>query len=80
MKLEMRDVAGDEDKIERAFAADLVGDVDLAALRILNVRDFHGEQCLPRSSFVQRPKKVAGTCQCASQAFVAPTLSLCSTR
>jgi hypothetical protein len=32
MKLEMRDVAGDEDEIERAFAGDLVGDVDVAAL------------------------------------------------
>jgi hypothetical protein len=51
VKLEMRDVAGNEDEIEGAFAADLVGDVDLAALCVLNVRDFHGEQCPPQSSF-----------------------------
>ena len=61
MKLEMSDVAGDEDEIERAFAADLVGDVDLAALCVKNVRDFHGEQCLPRTFFAQRPKKVERT-------------------
>jgi len=61
MKLEMRDVAGDEDEIERAFAGDLVGDIDVAALCVVNVRDFHREQCPPRSSFVQRPKMVAVT-------------------
>jgi hypothetical protein len=43
----MRDVAGDKDEIERAFAGDLVGDVDVAALCVLNVRDFHGDSVRP---------------------------------
>jgi hypothetical protein len=32
MKLEMRDVARDEDEVERPLAGDLVGDVHIAAL------------------------------------------------
>jgi hypothetical protein len=60
MKLEMRDVARDEDEIERAFTRDLVGDVEVAAPCVLNVRDFQGEQCPPRPSSVQCPKKGGG--------------------
>ena len=40
----MRDVARNEDEVERAVPGDLVRDVDVAALRILNVRYFHGGQ------------------------------------
>ncbi len=54
VKLEMRDVAGDEDEIERAVARDLIGDVDVAAPRVLDVRNFHGRQCPPQSWFLQR--------------------------
>ena len=50
----MRDVAGDEDEIERPLAGDLVGDVDVTALCVLDVRDFHAEQCPLRRPFVQR--------------------------
>jgi hypothetical protein len=54
MQFEMCDVPGDEDEIEWAFAADLVGDVDVAALCVLNVRDIHADSVRPILSFVQR--------------------------
>src|SRR5438105_8839153 len=39
-----RDVAGDEDEIERAATADLVGDVDVAASGVLRLGDLHATQ------------------------------------
>src|SRR5260370_39220083 len=41
MKLEVRDVTRNEDKIERSLAADLVGDADVTALRVLDLRHLH---------------------------------------
>jgi hypothetical protein len=35
------DEAGDEDEVERPLACDLIGDIGVAALRILDVREFH---------------------------------------
>jgi hypothetical protein len=54
----MRDVAGHEDQIERPFARDLVGNVDVAALGVLDIGDLHSRQCPLRSPFLQRPKSV----------------------
>ena len=39
----MRDVARDEYEVERPLAGDLVGDVDVAALRVLNVGKLHSD-------------------------------------
>lgn len=63
----MRDVAGNEDEIERAFAGDLVSNVDVAAPCVLDVRNFHGEQCPPDPAFAQRPRKVGRTEHCANR-------------
>ena len=41
VELEVRDVARDEHEVERPLAGDLVGDVDVAALRVLNVGGLH---------------------------------------
>ena len=41
MKLEMGDIPRDEDEIERPFAADLIRDVEVAALRVMGYRTLH---------------------------------------
>jgi hypothetical protein len=53
----MRDVAGHEDQIDWAVAGDLIGNVDVAALGVLDIGDFHGPECPLGSSIVQRPKR-----------------------
>jgi hypothetical protein len=43
MQLEMRDVAGDEDKIERTLARHLLRDVDIAAPCVPRLGQIHEE-------------------------------------
>src|SRR3982074_1737342 len=57
----MRNVAGDEDEIERAFAGDLVGDIDVAALCVLNVRDLHEHSLSPDGRLCNVAREWAGS-------------------
>src|SRR5437879_9984654 len=54
MKLDVGDVAGNENEVDGDFAGDLVGDVDVTALRVVDLGDFHGEQSATRPSPAQR--------------------------
>ena len=42
--LEVRDPAHDEDEVERPVADDLIGDVDVAAARVMRLGDLNGDR------------------------------------
>jgi hypothetical protein len=48
VELEVRHVPGYEHEVERALAADLIGDVHVAALRVADFRHFHAESVAGR--------------------------------